>query len=249
MEPGMKAKYSSQQESMQTMEMMGQSMETNSTKRIVFSLVSKGQTDGNYQLGVTIDSLAVDASSPQGEMSADVGSAIGKSFDMTLSSLGEEGGFSGIEKIKYSIGPQGSRGVDSDFQTFFPNLAGKPLKPGNTWTSKDTIRINEGGMELILSFDYTHTLAGFETIQDSECARITSKFTGTLEGKGNQMGADLTFEGDMEGNETWYFAYKKGIFVQGTSQSFTEGTVAVTGAANMTIPMTTEMKLKVNLIQ
>ena len=249
MDKGQNIKYSLSEAVTQTMDMMGQSIEVVSTKDYLFSMQSQKAEDNKFYLNVIMDTMSVNAESPQGEMAGDMSDAIGKSFTMSVSSIGQEGDFDGIELIKYSLGPQGERGIQSDFETFFPNITGEPLKVGDTWPSKDTLRINEQGMELILSFNYENKLAGFETVQDLECAKITSEYTGSLEGEGTQQGMDMTFEGDSEGTATLLFAYKKGMFVQQISEGFTEATIAITGAQNMTIPMTMDVKVVVNRVE
>jgi len=56
----------------------------------------------------------------------------------------------------------------------------------------------------------------------------------------------LSIEGDLEGNDTWYFAYKEGIFVKTVSDISTEGTVTIS-PQNMTIPLRLGMKIEVKL--
>jgi hypothetical protein len=233
----------------QTMDMMGQSMEVVSNKDFLFSMQSKKAGDNKYYLNVTMDSMSVNVESPQGEMAGDVSEAIGKSFTMSVSSMGQEGNFEGIELIQYSLGPQGKRGIRSDFEAFFTNVPGEPLKVGDTWPSQDTLHINEQGMEMVLSFNYENKLTGLETVHGFECAKITSEYTGSVEGGGNQQGMDMTFEGDSEGTTTWFFAYKEGMFIQQTTEGFTEATIAITGAQNMTIPMTMDVKVDIKYLQ
>ncbi|HEX9974288.1 MAG TPA: hypothetical protein VGD14_19620, partial [bacterium] len=79
--------------------------------------------------------------------------------------------------------------------------------------------------------------------------KVTAKSTGKLDGEGEQMGANLYFEGDIETKDVWYFAYKEGIFVKSISEGMTEGNVAVTGAQKMTIPMTMETKFETKLVK
>lgn len=88
-----------------------------------------------------------------------------------------------------------------------------------------------------------------ETVNGLECVKITAAVTGTLEGEGEQMGMDLTFEGEIEGTDTWYFAYKEGIFVKMITDAFTEGTITTSGAQSMTIPMRQETKIETKLIK
>ena len=131
----------------------------------------------------------------------------------------------------------------------FPDLAGKPIKIGDTYTTMDTIDIDEGQTNLQMLFESENTLSGYETVNGLECAKITAKVKGSLKGTGNQGGADLDFEGDIEADETWFFAYKKGLFVQTSSDSFTEATIAVSGPQEMTLPMTMEMKMETKLMK
>jgi len=233
----------------QDMEMMGQSMQNIIKLDMLFSAKSTGIEDNNHLLLVTIDSAKTDAETPQGNFSPDMRPVCGKSFHITLSPLGKELEMTGGDTITYSMGPGGDRTLTSNFQTIFPDLAGKPVKIGDTWTTNDTINIKEGGMDMKMTFVSVNTLQGLETVAGYECAKITVKSTGNLDGEGEQMGANLYFEGDIESKDVWYFAYKEGIFVKSISEGMTEGNIAVTGAQKMTIPMTMETKFETKLVK
>lgn len=71
---------------------------------------------------------------------------------------------------------------------------------------------------------------GFETVDGLECVRIKSAITGTLEGTGEEQGMALNFKGEIEGTDTWYFAYKEGFYVKMASTAAMEGTIATSGA-------------------
>jgi len=242
-------KYQMVVEQTQNIEVMGQSVDTESDMISAFLVKSKGLKENNYQLGVTIDSISLNITSPQGDLSPDMSAVIGKSFDMTLSPLGKELDLSGAESIKYDLGPAGKRSVKSNFQALFPDLAGRPVKIGDTWTSKDTITEQSGNVEIHINLENVNTLEGFETVNGLECAKITATVTGILEGIGEQMGMDLTFDGEIEGTDTWYFAYKEGIFVKMITKAFTEGTIIASGPQDMTIPMKQEIKMEIELIK
>jgi hypothetical protein len=242
-------KYQFTSNMIQDMEMMGQSMQTIIDLNLLFSARSEGLEENNHLLLVTIDSAKTDVEGPQGNLSPDMSPVLGKSFHITLSPLGKELEMTGGDSITYSMGPGGERTLTSNFQTIFPDLAGKPIKIGDTWTTNDTINIKEGGMDMRMTFVNVNTLQGLETVAGYECAKITVKSTGNLDGEGEQMGANLYFEGDIESKDTWYFAYKEGIFVKSTSEGITKSTIAVTGAQKMTIPMTMEMKFETKLVK
>jgi len=193
--------------------------------------------------------MKMSVNSPQGDFSPDLSSVIGKSFDMTLSAIGKELDISGAEAIKYDMGPEGERSIVSDFKTIFPDLSGKPVKVGDSWTTKDTVDIKGGRMDLQMTFESVNTLAGFETLDGMECIKVTAKTTGLVDGDGEQGGADMVFEGDIESADAWYFAYKKGVFVKSISEGKTDATISVSGPQNMAIPMTMEMKFETKLVK
>lgn len=242
-------KYQTSSEQTQNMEIMGQSIDTQSSSESGFSVKSKGLQEGNLLLGVTIDSMSMNISSPQGDLSPDVSTVLGKSFDMTLSPLGKELDVSGAETIEYDMGAAGTRNMGSNFQAAFPDLAGKPVKIGDTWTSTDTITEKTDEIEVRINFESVNTLEGFETVDGLECVKVTADVTGTIVGKGEQMGMQLAIEGEVQGKGAWYFAYKEGFLVKDTGNIFTDGTITTSGAQAMTIPMKQEMKMETKLVK
>lgn len=242
-------KYHSSEESNQRLEVMGQTIDVEANTKTAFSVKSKGLKGDNHLLGITIDSMSMSIVSSEGELSPDLSSVIGKSFDMTLSPLGKELELSGAESIQYELPTEGKTSIASDFQAIFPNLAGRSVKIGDTWTSTDTITEKSESSEVQINLESVHTLKGFETIDGMECVKITAEVTGTLKGAGEQQGMDFAIEGEMKGTDTWYFAYKKGIFVKMISTGVVESSIEVIGAQDMFIPMTQEFKGEIKLVK
>ena len=240
-------KYQSSGEMNQNIEVMGQSIDMEVSTKTDFSVASKGLKEDNHQLGITIDSMSISIMSPEGDFSPDLSSVIGKSFDMVLSPLGQELELSGADSIQYDLPSEGTRSVESDFQAIFPNLADGPVKIGGTWTSTDTITDKTESSDVKINLKSVHTLEGLETVDGMECVKITSEVTGTLEGSGEQQGMELAFAGEIKGSDTWYFAYKKGIFVKMTSTAVAEGSIELTGPQDMSIPMTREYSVEMKL--
>jgi len=83
---------------------------------------------------------------------------------MILSPLGKELDLSGAESIQYDLGPGGKHSIESDFQALFPDLAGRPVKIGDAWTSKDTITEKSSLAEIHMNLESLNTLEGFERI-------------------------------------------------------------------------------------
>ncbi|MGZ5469128.1 MAG: hypothetical protein ACXW2H_08280 [Candidatus Aminicenantales bacterium] len=238
--------YQGKSEEAQVMEIQGQSMETHTTGTNTFTFKAKGPKDKNLLLGVSLDDVAVTVtSSAQGDMSPDMSSVKGKSFDMVLSPLGSEVDVSGAEAISYDMAGE-TRNLGSAFKTFFPDLAGKPVKIGDTWPSSSSVKEKTTSMDIQVDLQNVNTLQGFETVDGMECARISSDVTGTITGTGNQGGMDLTFSGTSKGKDIWYFAVKEGIYVKGNSESTTQLSIDVP-AAGMSIPATQTSKSEVKL--
>ena len=190
----------------QIMDMMGNEIENDVETLIGFSVDQKSLAEKGLRLGVTIDTMYISVVSPMGSMKPDLKPVIGKSFEMSLSPQGKEYDFEGIKDIVYDMAEGGKRNLIDQFQTIFPDLPGKPVKFGDIWTSSDTIKIDQGGMGLTMLFSNIHTLEGIETVDGIECVKVATKVKGSLSGKGQQGPADLVFDADIEGNDTWYFA-------------------------------------------
>ena len=242
-------KYSFTTDMKQNLEVMGNVMENIIASSYEFTTKSKGKKGKNNLIEITVDSMKMSINSPQGDFSPDLSSVIGKYFDMTITSKGKELDVAGAEAIKYNLGPQGDRSIVSDFKTIFPDLAEEPVKVGDSWTTKDTLDVKDGETDIKMTFESVNTLSGFETINGMECIKVTAKTTGVLEGEGQQGGADMVFDGDIESTDAWYFAYKKGLFVKFISEGETDATISISGPQNMTIPMTMEMKFETELIK
>ncbi len=122
---------------------------------------------------MTLDDIVVTVtSSAQGDLSPDMASVKGKSFNMVLSPLGSEVDVAGAEALTYEMGGE-SRNLSSGFKTFFPDLAGKPVKIGDTWPSSSSVEEKTGSMVITVDLQNVNTLEGFETVDGMECARIS----------------------------------------------------------------------------
>lgn len=237
--------YQAKSEESQVMEIQGQSMSTDTTGTSTFTFKAKGPKEKNFLVGVSIDDIATTVtSSAQGDVSPNMSTVKGKSFDMVLSPLGNEVDVTAAEAITFDMAGE-SRNISAGFKTFFPDLPGKPVKIGDTWPSSTSVEEKTSSMSIKVDQQYVNTLEGFETIDGIECARISSQITGTITGTGNQGGMDLGFSGTTKGKDVWYFAVKEGFFVKNANESTSEMSIDV-AAAGMTIPanMTTKSEVK-----
>ncbi len=183
-------------------------------------------------------------------MKPDLSAIVGKNFGLTISPKGKKISFSDPESIKVDFGPMGGkRDAESFFKNLFPKLPDNPMKIGQSWTVSEEKMEPQSGLNINIKSESVNTLVALETVDGMECLKITTKTTGTMDGKGNQGGMDIDFEGDLEATSTWFYAYKKGIFVSANSENLVEGTAVVAGGQNMTIPITQESKTEVKLIK
>jgi hypothetical protein len=235
-------RYRNSSQMIQTMKVGEQSMVTQINNMSVLSLRAKGRDGTALRIHVTVDSARLDVQSPAGNMSPDLGSIIGKGFDMTLSTLGKEIDVSEAATLKYNLGQAGERTLESEFQAFFEDLPGKPVKPGESWTSTDTLNINQAGNKTQLIFNNRNTFQAVETVQGLNCVRIQTESTGIMKGSGDQGGAQFTIEGTLKAHGTWYFAVQEGILAKSSSEATTESTVQIIGPQDMKIPMTMVVK-------
>ena len=233
----------------QTVEVMGDKAEVTAEDTREFSIKSEGMDDGNMNLLVTMDAMEVDIKTPQGDLETDASEVIGKSFEMTLSPTGEELDISGADVIEYDMGPQGKRSIESHFSAFFPDLPGKSAAMNDSWSSTSEITEETASGDLTITIETNNTLAGFETIQGLECAKITAPFTGTLSGLGSEQDVMLLTDAKIKGTSTWYFAYKEGIFVKEISKGTAEGTITAMTPLSYDFPLNRAFKIEVTLLE
>ncbi len=248
--PKQQWKYHSNSTQMMNMEQMGQAIETETNSINHYTINGKGLDEQKNLLAtVFIDTMNIVVKGMGRENKPDLSPFIGKSFGLTFSSKGKELELPGADSLTVDFGMMGGGKQDAKnfFRSILPDLPSNPVKIGETWSEEDTSKVKQGGMDININMKSTHTLEAMETMNGMECLKITTTSNGTLDGKGQQMGMDLNFEGDLEGNATWYFDYKKGSFVKSNTENFMEGTIAVSGQTNMTMPITQETKVEVRL--
>lgn len=249
MPEGQTLKYSTKSNFKQSFEVNEQNMLTEVKKDYVYSVNSKGQKENNFKLEFTIDSGSMNISGSMGNLTPNLNEVAGKSFEMTLSSLGKELEYEGLDNIKYVLGTAGERSISSDFQSVFPDLAGKYITIGDSWTTIDTLKIQENGSIVQIVITSENTLNGFERMNERDCARIEVDFNGIVNSKGMQQGMELTTIIKMKGKETWYFDHMNGIFIKMISKSNGTGTIVSSGPQQMTILLEQEIEIETVLVE
>ncbi|HSA94975.1 MAG TPA: hypothetical protein VLJ16_02910 [Acidobacteriota bacterium] len=246
MPEGRTLSYQTTGEVVESAEIMGQTRESHSTSSDAFSLRGKGRKGQDLLLNVTIDDMSMVITAPQGDVSPNLTSLRGKSFDMVLSPLGSEVDVSAAQAITYEA-PSGPRSIAAGFKLFFPVLPGKVLRIGDSWPSGGGTTEKTGGIEVKLEFQNVNTFEGLETIDGRDCARIRSEVTGSISGSGNQQGMDMVFSGTGKGTDLWYFAVKEGVYIKSTSDMKMDISITLS-ALGQTLPTTQTRKSEVKLV-
>lgn len=239
--------YKNDQNVKESMVVQGNNIDVMISQILDFTITPIETKEDLHSCNIRIDDLEINIDSPQGEINADVSDVKGKSFLFEISSSGKEINTSGAENIKYDLGQAGKRSIAHLFMNFFPDVAERPLKKGDTWLSIDTVEVKEGGSVMTLIINSDNTLEGYETVNDMDCAKIAAVLTGTMKAVTKNDNVEYTAGGDFSGDHVWYFAYKEGYFVKEELQGKVEGTVNV-ATQNLKIPMTREIGIRTNLI-
>jgi hypothetical protein len=242
--------YKNTSETNQTIDMMGQSMKISTKILIDYSIKGTATDDQNNLLTqVNINDFSMLLTGMQGETTPDTSALKGKSFGVSFSTKGKEIGFTGIKdlpKIDLGMMSGGEQGVDQFFQDLLPDLPAEPVKVGATWTEPIDNKIQQGPLEVTTKGEATNILEGLDTIKGMECVRIKSTTKSTVQGSGEMMGNEMNIKGEVKSLATWYFAYKKGLFIKASVEQDTD--VKITAGSMGEIPQSSKMKLEIELI-
>ncbi len=250
MSAGGSVSYTFKSESTQTMQIKGQSIPVKSMETLSFSVRPNGMKDGIQVLGITIDGVSATASSPSGTMDADAEELVGKSFDMTLSKLGIEGGLPDPGDLTYVMGEEGPKSIIPGFGVMFPDLPGTPVRVGDTWPARLEMTEGDGESSVVIAIDAVNTLEGLDTLDGFECARITTVLKGTIKGNGKQQGTVWTMDSVMDGTGTWYFAYEEGILISDWTEGTADGAITIDAPdGEMVMPVVRELNMVTELVR
>ena len=243
--------YKRSSESTQSMEMMGQSMKTTSNTSTDYIIKGAGM-DGqnNIKTQVTINNLSINANSPQGPVSPDTSGLKGKSFGITFSPKGKETAVTGIDALpKISMGQPNApaQSAKDYFSNLLPELPADNFKIGDTWATPIENNRKQGTIELSIKGETINVLEGLETIQGMECVRIKGDTKSTIQGSGDMMGQEIKITGEAKATSTWYFAYKKGIFVRALVEEDSNMKINLGSMGEM--PQSTKAKTTIELVQ
>jgi hypothetical protein len=231
----------------QTIDAEGQTVNVIVDNKMFFGLKAAAKEKDNLNITIRMDSLEARVESMQGSAGGKVKEIEGKTFSIVLSPLGKVIDMSEALKIEYTAGTTPSN-LSQAFSALFPVLPDKAVKPGDTWTVTDSIKLSSVTSKSRQILTSLSKFEGYETIHGLVCAKISSAITGTMEVNVQNMGMDIYYKGPVQGTVTMYFAVKEGYFVKRTLSTKMNGSMEISGPQNMSMPVTMETKGNLELV-
>jgi hypothetical protein len=135
------------------------------------------------------------------------------------------------------------------FKQILLELPEKELDVNGSWKNVVPDTITRSGMKMVTKQNLDFKVVAAEKKNDFNCWKITITGTNTIEGSGNQRGADVTIDGTVKINGTAYIAPAEGVFVLADQSNETEMTTTVTGSQTGASTMSISTIVKTTLIK
>jgi hypothetical protein len=133
------------------------------------------------------------------------------------------------------------------FKQLLLELPDKELDVNGSWKKDLPDTTSRGGIKYVTKPNLDFKIVAAEKKNDFKCWKIAIIGTSTIEGGGNQRGADVTIDGTVKINGAAYIAPEEGLLVFAEQSSETEMTTTATGsqtgAATMSISTTVKSTL------
>ena len=199
-------------------------------------------------LDVVYNKFTSETESPMGTMTPDFSPVIGKKAGLVLGFNGVTSDFTGFDALPEIDLPTGEKSGEREYlfniRYLFPLLPEKPVKFGDTWQVKQEVEVPLGSGGMNMTANYTYKQIEEVNMDGVECLKIEGTFKQTGEGEGESAQGPFTIEGEGDGKDILYFAFKKGMFLKYETTSTFEGSV---GAAGMSFPLTFKIDDKTNI--
>lgn len=218
--------------------MMGQPQESDLTSNQVLSVVVTKSGSG-LSLKMTLDSAAGTATAPA--PAPDLTSAIG----MTLTATMDPDGHVSTNVVTDKAGAPSDSPIAAGMRSFLPRLKVGASK-GATWSDTTNTTRKQNGADVTTSVITVYTLAGDTTTAKGKGWKILTTMTATINGTGNQQGADFTLKGTMTGQGSLVVGANGELEALDTTNSV--DMVADVPMAGMQIPITQKQSTKITRI-
>lgn len=218
-------KYVTDTKIVQDMDINGQSMLVNISMNMGCEVKATGKQDENLKLEIKIDSMAQNVESPQGTVGGPINDVKGKLFNIIISPMGKVIDINEAAKITYTIEGGSENNLSQTFSNYFPSLPASEVKPGDTWTTNDTINSKSPSNTLWMSVESIFKFDGIESVNGIDCARISATQSGTRKMTTQSQGMDIHITGPYTGTQILFFAVKEGYLVKESVTSKMTGNI------------------------
>jgi hypothetical protein len=229
-----------------TMEMNGQEMASELGQNAKLAIVPQSQgADGNYTCWASFPEMSVKIKNFRMDTTMVLTELLNKRAEIVQTPRGKIVSTKMIDSLKLGGNPilmQMGSEPTAIFKRVLINMPAGPVAAGGSWTETEADTVNQGGLKIVVTPNLTFSALGEEEREGVKCLKVGFKGTLTLSGSGTQMGANLVVEGEGNQEGTLFFAPAKGLLLSAETNSTQEMTIAVTGAANMTIPQSLTTK-------
>jgi hypothetical protein len=228
----------------QVMDIQGQTINVMANTDLAYKVKLLEKQGDNLKLEIGIDSMSYKSESMGGSIGGKLKEVEGKTFNMIIAPNGKTVDAAGASKVEYTIEGQGNLNLASQFSNIFPTLTDKTIKQGDTWEKNDTITQSTAVSKTTMMIKSANKLEGIETINGSDCAKIVSTITGTMQVNAQNQGMDIFMSGTLQGQSVVWFAFKEGYFMKQEVSQKMNGTAEISGPQSMSFPITIETTSK-----
>lgn len=219
-------------------EMMGQEVKVDTRAYAVTRLVAeKGMKDGLLPVVMSLEKMTRSTKSPRQDTTMEMADFLNKKSRALITPSGDVKKWEIVDSIKIT-NQMGT--VNASTREFFrvAVLSEKPVKVGEKWTNTKHDSVDAMGGKMATDTQSEFTLGGVETVGGRKCLKLSYTGKVSMNGKSVMMGMDIFTEGGGTISGTIWFDDKAGVIVRAEGKTALEMTAAVTGAQNMTIPIT-----------
>ncbi len=250
MNPGTTYQYALEAQTNITQEMGGREMITDLNQNGKLSIAPQTIAEnGEATCWVSFSELSVKVKNPMMDTTLIVEEILGKRSEMVYTPSGKLLKTTVLDTLPPS-GALMRMGMNPEvmLKRLLAKVSSTPVTVGSTWQETEPDSIHQGGIDVVVTPDVTYTVLALEEAVGHACYKIGFSGTNELAGKGSQMGAEIYLEGSGKTEGTMLFAPKEGLLISAASDSDQEQTIAISGAANMTIAQTVTSKSKLTYI-
>jgi hypothetical protein len=247
MEKGKTYKFTQDNKSETTQEMGGQEMKMSSDGHTILKYeVENISTGGNISLIYSYDEVKFHMKGMGRDTIMDMTNLMDKRTRAVITKTGKVLKETPLDTSKSS---KSNISLSIFASANMPWLPEKEVGIGDKWPklSNDTTPSQEG--QTVYKRNVEYTLTGKDKKGNHDCLKIEFKGTVEMTGKMKQMGMDLVIEGSGDISGTAWFDPALGMLIEEQTVTAIEMNMAVTGQAQMTVPMSQKISTTQKLVE